>query len=234
MSTNTIIEIIRAHEDPCAILERLAPRFAPFELEVALKYATDLYGSQSPILSSVMIANLRAHHNTLWWARSPPQRRHIYDKIELAQVWGVAHTKQVVSTALRIRAEPYYLCCLPQLDQGRISLRFRHESHDTQGENIYQTAFGLGLEEHGARLAWMEDDQTRGLKELYIPLKDWERMVPTIEQVLIGDQLISFDEGAQRWFGGPLIERACGKLGQPKELLEHWLVPYGDDDDIPF
>lgn len=234
MSTNTIIELIRAHEDPCGVLERLAPRFAPFELEVALKYATDLYGPQSPILSSVMIANLRAHHSVLWWARRVQPPRRPYD-LESAQAWGLERPQQqLVATALRIRAELYYLCCLQQLDQGCISLRFVHESHDTQGENIYQTAFGLGLEEHGARLAWIKDDQTRGLKELYIPLKDWERIVPTIEALLTGDQIISFSEQEARWLEGPLMEQACHRLRQPKAFMEHWLDPYSDDDDIPF
>lgn len=232
MSTNAIIEILRAHEDPCAILERRAPCFAPFELEVALKYAADQYGEQSPILLSVLIASLRAHHKTLWWARMPPPRRYHYENIEDERVWGAEHIRERAATPLRVRRYPYFLCCTPDVEQGQLTLAFEHESYEQF--TVYQAAFGLGLEDHGASLTWRSTQDSVELIDLHIQLKDWERLVGMIEALILGDQIISFDHAERQWKSGPLLERAWQKTRGAFGLLEHWLDPSSDDDDIPF
>lgn len=233
--TNTILEIIRHHENPCAVLTRPYPRFEPFDLEVTLNYATTAqdYGRKR-LQHAIVMAACNAHSQTLHWQLMSDPFGHL-THLNLSQPFGWSKPALQVTTIQlndRGRWSHFTIDYLPQYRTDGVYLTLDPADSGVL-EQVYPTALQLGMETYGIPPRHHEDTShgtiitTHNIATsayLFIPFYEFARAIKHFESLVLGQQIVINTGGSLR--AGPLAIEAFNHLNLPLNLMGQWLNPF--------
>ena len=251
MSTDKIIEILRHHDNPCAVLERHAPLFEPFDLAAALEYAQAHYTRTPRIFTSLLVSGLNAIcGGPCWWlmqegAGPYPTNRTWGEYVPRALLYHVRMHINLANEVQSIRA--YYLHqSRANSDALILALpftyfhRMRRHPHFAHSQ-IYTMCLVEGLEAVGGRHfeeahRYLGEGYDQDFYVMAIPLQSVTSCIERLLELLSGEEIVERSDGEA--VPGLLARRVGARLGIPSEELEQWArCDYGEmyeDDDIPF
>lgn len=253
MSTDTILEILRHHDNPCAVLERVVPLFEPFELEPVMHYARALFSDAPRLYVSILLAALNAHCEAHTWHVSSS-----YEALEIHTTttsWGLSSRGVLHHAALslvqHLRILPIRAFYHPELlpfqdhDMMILSLPFMYYNHSTDLHIVYRQCYVRGILEalhpHGAEL--VDLDQYELHKEVAVhfhdclvvkvPLATFEDHVITLRRVLMGDELLSKSTDTGEIVPGELFLKAVESLKLEVKDVLTWLNLTDEESEGP-
>ena len=222
--TNQVIELLRFHENPCAVLSREFPRFEPFDLAATLRFAEDSFGEDSKKVKPYLIgAAWNAHHQSIHWEVQPPRRpRNIHSSLANHQ-WGWqanAATRPVMWFYQNGQA-----CCMFLYQQDSLPFLYADLMYDDYKRpwgHWYIKALCRGMEQSGAQEIVL-DEPIDGRQHIKIPFEVIPQCASKLEQLLTGDELVRYDIDTYTYLMGPLLEElvATSRHITPEEMTEN-------------
>lgn len=252
MSTDTILEILRHHDNPCAVLERHAPLFALFELEPVMHYARAHFSSTPRLYLSVLLAALNGACRKPCWKIN--LRGGINPFPRESKTWGEApihHMCLAMGTMQGGQCQhihAHYIDKFPgMLNSIVLALPFtRYYTYtvpDTY-HGIYALSLAEALAPHGAKVlseiyaSRFEEEYVHEHVLLDVPLSKLPQCAHALLDAIRGPDVITTIPGDPPLLTpGPLAIKVATRLGITREDLEDWArdeVEHIDPDDIPF
>ncbi len=250
MSTDAILEILRHHDNPCAVLERHAPLFAPFELGPVMHYARAHYATTPRIYTSILLAALNAACNTPCWTMTERPR----DTFPLQpQTWGIA-PRHGVHLILPVMQANYvrhlhvnHLHQLPQSDFFVLSLPHTYYPYSNNLPSPFHTLYArcLAAPLHTVGAHTLEETHASLFQDYYqklhillrIPFEHANTCIQVLHETLTGPEIFSpTPHHPAPLEPGPLARRIATQDGLSMEDLTTWAqhTVHEEDEDIPF
>lgn len=256
MSTPHILDMLHHHDQPCAVLERIAPRFMPFELGVTLEHA--LTASHPRVPASLLYAFCNALTDQPCWVL--PSKMTVRLATSPSKI---THVSLLHSPPYHISLEFYQssikstmlLCHLPHITGLEhmlvLSIPFVHyieypeqRTPPEELRKLYAYAIFEGLAEHGATelSEKIESDleilTSREHILVSIPLATATIHIKALHDMLTNQDIVAQDvDEKSALVPGPFALRAAHKLGLENHELTQWLDgslrSFGVED-IPF
>lgn len=234
--TDRIIEILRHHDDPCAVLSRRVPRFKPFDLEAALGFAKSKFGEDCVYIQPCIItAALNAHHKKLFWHIDLP---HEPDQIERGaeHYWGYQSpmlpkptlTYYLDGQSQYMKVEYYH-----QSQQLNVDIAYFNQDKQWIRHYVYTLCDAL-IEDSGIEYL-MASEFDVGIEFLNVPLGEIPTFAARTEALLTGDQLIYYDADDHVYLMGARLRDHVEQSPHTSfdEMMQH-LNPDDDDTDVDF